>query len=51
MNGMPQDAGPVQDAVLTRAAQAGDVSAPALLLERHRPGMRAVAVRPPPTSR
>ncbi|MGW5658824.1 RNA polymerase sigma factor [Streptomyces sp. NPDC003758] len=44
MNGMPQDAGPVQDAVLTRAAQAGDVSALAQLLERHRPGMRAVAV-------
>lgn len=44
MGGMPQDVGPRQDVVLKRAAQAGDVSALALLLERHRPGMRAVAV-------
>lgn len=44
MNATPQDAGPVQDAALTRAAQAGDVPALALLLERHRPGMRAVAI-------
>ncbi|SEG92104.1 RNA polymerase sigma-70 factor, ECF subfamily [Actinacidiphila yanglinensis] len=44
MDGTPQDAGPAMDAALTRAAQAGDVSALALLLERHRPGMRAVAV-------
>lgn len=44
MNGTPQDTGPALDAALTRSAQAGDVSALALLLERHRPGMRAVAV-------
>jgi len=44
MSGIPGDAGPVEDAALTRAAQAGDVSALALLLERHRPGMRAVAL-------
>jgi RNA polymerase sigma factor (sigma-70 family) len=34
----------IEDAVLTRAAQAGDVTALGLLLERHRAGMRAVAV-------
>lgn len=44
MAGTQQDAGPLQDAALTRAAQAGDASALALLLERHRPGMRAVAL-------
>ncbi|WP_338692916.1 sigma-70 family RNA polymerase sigma factor [Streptomyces sp. Q6] len=33
-----------EDEVLTLAAQGGDVSALAQLLERHRPGMRAVAV-------
>ncbi|WP_323183704.1 RNA polymerase sigma factor [Streptomyces prunicolor] len=33
-----------QDASLTRAAQAGEVAALVLLLERHRAGMRAVAV-------
>ncbi|GGM25768.1 DNA-directed RNA polymerase sigma-70 factor [Streptomyces fumigatiscleroticus] len=44
MSGTPGDTGPVEDVALTRAAQAGDVSALALLLERHRPGMRAVAV-------
>lgn len=44
MDGTPQDTGAVRDTVLTRAAQAGDVSALSQLLERHRPGMRAVAV-------
>lgn len=44
MNVTAADAGPAEDAALTRAAQAGDVSALALLLERHRPGMRAVAL-------
>ncbi|MFJ3672526.1 RNA polymerase sigma factor [Streptomyces sp. NPDC090106] len=44
MSRTPGDAGPVEDAALTLAAQAGDVSALALLLERHRPGMRAVAL-------
>lgn len=44
MGGIPATAGPQEDAALTLAAQAGDVSALALLLERHRPGMRAVAV-------
>ncbi|WLW58140.1 RNA polymerase sigma factor [Streptomyces sp. YU58] len=44
MSGMSGDAGPTQDAALTLAAQAGDVSALALLLERHRAGMRAVAL-------
>ncbi|MEV6166974.1 sigma-70 family RNA polymerase sigma factor [Streptomyces sp. NPDC051954] len=34
----------IEDAVLTRAAQAGDVTALGLLLERHRAGMRAVAL-------
>ncbi|WP_329459292.1 RNA polymerase sigma factor [Streptomyces sp. NBC_01497] len=34
----------IEDAVLTRAAQAGDVAALGLLLERHRAGMRAVAL-------
>ncbi|MET7488912.1 sigma-70 family RNA polymerase sigma factor [Streptomyces sp. NPDC005538] len=34
----------VEDGALTLAAQAGDVSALGLLLERHRAGMRAVAV-------
>ncbi|WP_055489082.1 RNA polymerase sigma factor [Streptomyces sp. TP-A0356] len=33
-----------EDAMLTRAAQAGDVAALGLLLEQHRAGMRAVAV-------
>ncbi|WP_256090381.1 RNA polymerase sigma factor [Actinacidiphila rubida] len=33
-----------EDVVLTRAAQAGDVSSLVLLLERHRAGMRAVAI-------
>ncbi|MEU5480127.1 RNA polymerase sigma factor [Streptomyces mirabilis] len=44
MSGIPGDTGPAEDAALTRSAQAGGVSALALLLERHRPGMRAVAV-------
>lgn len=44
MSGIPGDTGPAQDAALTRAAQAGDAAALALLLERHRPGMRAVAL-------
>ncbi|MGW7366226.1 RNA polymerase sigma factor [Streptomyces sp. NPDC054841] len=34
----------LEDAALTRAAQAGDVTALGLLLERHRAGMRAVAL-------
>ena len=34
----------VEDAGLTRAAQAGEVAALGLLLERHRAGMRAVAL-------
>ncbi|MGW1209886.1 RNA polymerase sigma factor [Streptomyces sp. NPDC002499] len=34
----------VEDATLTRAAQAGEVAALGLLLERHRAGMRAVAL-------
>ncbi|MCX4979108.1 sigma-70 family RNA polymerase sigma factor [Streptomyces sp. NBC_00554] len=38
------ETGRLEDAVLTRAAQAGDVAALGLLLERHRAGMRAVAV-------
>ncbi|MFI5813626.1 RNA polymerase sigma factor [Streptomyces sp. NPDC051643] len=44
---MNQDSGEaarLEDAVLTRAAQAGEVSALGLLLERHRAGMRAVAL-------
>jgi len=44
MSGTPGDTGPAQDAALTLAAQSGDVSALGLLLERHRPGMRAVAL-------
>ncbi|WP_327247941.1 RNA polymerase sigma factor [Streptomyces sp. NBC_01320] len=38
------EAARVQDATLTRAAQAGDIAALGLLLERHRAGMRAVAL-------
>jgi len=38
------DVARVEDAVLTRAAQAGEVAALGLLLERHRAGMRAVAL-------
>ncbi|MGW5652624.1 RNA polymerase sigma factor [Streptomyces humi] len=44
MSVLPGDTGPLEDAALTLAAQAGDVSALARLLERHRPGMRAVAL-------
>lgn len=44
MSGIPGDTRPAEDAALTQAAQAGDVSALALLLERHQPGMRAVAL-------
>jgi RNA polymerase sigma-70 factor (ECF subfamily) len=44
MSGIQGHPGPPQDAALTRAAQGGDVSALAVLLERHRPRMRAVAV-------
>ncbi|MCG7209585.1 RNA polymerase sigma factor, partial [Streptomyces arenae] len=35
---------PAEDAVLTRAAQAGEIAALGALLERHRAGMRAVAL-------
>ncbi|MFB9246791.1 RNA polymerase sigma factor [Sphaerisporangium melleum] len=42
MMGHPQD--PVDDVPLTRAAQGGDVAALGLLLERHRAGMRGVAL-------
>ncbi|MFK4105111.1 RNA polymerase sigma factor [Streptomyces sp. NPDC019531] len=38
------EAARLEDAALTRAAQAGDVIALGLLLERHRAGMRAVAL-------
>ncbi|MGW3290249.1 RNA polymerase sigma factor [Streptomyces sp. NPDC001002] len=38
------EAARVEDATLTRAAQAGEVAALGLLLERHRAGMRAVAL-------
>jgi RNA polymerase sigma factor (sigma-70 family) len=38
------EAARLEDAVLTRAAQAGDVAALGVLLERHRAGMRAVAL-------
>ncbi|KOV74622.1 RNA polymerase subunit sigma-24 [Streptomyces sp. AS58] len=38
------DAAHVEDAVLARGAQAGDITALGLLLERHRAGMRAVAL-------
>lgn len=38
------DTARLEDAVFTRAAQAGDVTALGLLLERHRAGMRAVAL-------
>ncbi|MEV7289533.1 sigma-70 family RNA polymerase sigma factor [Streptomyces sp. NPDC093252] len=44
--GVPGVAGaaPLDDAALTRTAQAGEVAALGLLLERHRAGMRAVAL-------
>ncbi|MFF4902830.1 RNA polymerase sigma factor [Streptomyces sp. NPDC001068] len=44
MTALAGDTGTPEDAALTLAAQAGDVSALARLLERHRPGMRAVAL-------
>ena len=45
MAGYPaDDAADGSDVTLTKAAQAGDVAALALLLERHRAGMRAVAL-------
>lgn len=53
MNQASDEAARVEDAALTRAAQAGEVTALGLLLERHRAGMRAVALSilgPGPTS-
>ncbi|MFB7493424.1 RNA polymerase sigma factor [Streptomyces sp. NPDC056161] len=44
MSTVAMDAGRAEDAALTLAAQNGDVGALGLLLERHRPGMRAVAL-------
>lgn len=44
MNQTSDEAACVEDAALTRAAQAGEVTALGLLLERHRAGMRAVAL-------
>ncbi|MBE8478008.1 RNA polymerase sigma factor [Streptomyces justiciae] len=44
MSVIPKGADPAQDAALTLAAQSGDVSALALLLKQHAPGMRAVAL-------
>lgn len=44
MNWNADEVARVEDAVLTRAAQAGEVAALGLLLERHRAGMRAVAL-------
>ncbi|MFJ5263803.1 RNA polymerase sigma factor [Streptomyces sp. NPDC088387] len=44
MNQDVADAGRIEDAMLTRAAQAGEVAALGQLLERHRAGMRAVAL-------
>ncbi|MEV8563141.1 sigma-70 family RNA polymerase sigma factor [Streptomyces sp. NPDC051917] len=44
MSEIPGDTGTAEDAALTRAARSGDVSALALLLERHRPAIRAVAL-------
>ncbi|GHJ41673.1 RNA polymerase sigma factor [Streptomyces sp. TS71-3] len=38
------EAARIEDAALTRAAQSGEVAALGLLLERHRAGMRAVAL-------
>ncbi|MFG6194593.1 RNA polymerase sigma factor [Nonomuraea sp. JJY05] len=43
MAGRPEE-GAADDVALTRAAQDGDVAALGLLLERHRAGMRAVAL-------
>jgi RNA polymerase sigma factor (sigma-70 family) len=44
MSPVTAEAARVEDVVLTRAAQAGEVAALGLLLERHRAGMRAVAL-------
>jgi RNA polymerase sigma-70 factor (ECF subfamily) len=44
MDGTARDAGHAEDTALTLAAQNGDAAALGLLLERHRAGMRAVAV-------
>ncbi|MFG3587626.1 RNA polymerase sigma factor [Streptomyces sp. NPDC047990] len=44
MNQNSGDASRLEDAALTRAAQAGEIPALGLLLERHRAGMRAVAL-------
>ncbi|MFF7928076.1 RNA polymerase sigma factor [Streptomyces mirabilis] len=44
MNQTSDEAARIEDAALTRAAQAGEVTALGLLLERHRAGMRAVAL-------
>ncbi|MEU3245684.1 sigma-70 family RNA polymerase sigma factor [Streptomyces sp. NPDC006875] len=44
MNQNSGDASRLEDAALTRAAQAGEIAALGLLLERHRAGMRAVAL-------
>ncbi|MEV8544715.1 sigma-70 family RNA polymerase sigma factor [Streptomyces sp. NPDC051572] len=44
MMGDAEGAARTEDAQLTRAAQSGEVAALGLLLERHRAGMRAVAV-------
>ncbi|MDR3080312.1 MAG: sigma-70 family RNA polymerase sigma factor [Streptomyces sp.] len=44
MSAVPADAERAEDAALTLAAQKGDVTALGLLLERHGPGMRAVAL-------
>ncbi|WP_121715570.1 sigma-70 family RNA polymerase sigma factor [Streptomyces sp. E5N91] len=44
MDKVLEDVERAEDAALTRAAQRGDVTALGLLLERHRPGMRAVAL-------
>ncbi|MFE2467751.1 hypothetical protein [Streptomyces mirabilis] len=44
MNQTSDEAARIVDAALTRAAQAGEVTALGLLLERHQAGMRAVAL-------
>ncbi|MFC9634431.1 RNA polymerase sigma factor [Streptomyces mirabilis] len=44
MNQTSDEAARVEDAALTRAAQAGEVTVLGLLLERHRAGMRTVAL-------
>ncbi|MFJ7497308.1 RNA polymerase sigma factor [Streptomyces sp. NPDC097727] len=44
MTTTPEDVERAEDAALAEAAQRGDAAALGLLLERHRPGMRAVAL-------